>query len=104
MVSIDRFQNGLSNYIDREILIKLPQWKAVAFGTAAALCIRKIPDIVKSIPDPIGIVKDGCIDIDAVAEELKKRMDNPVQIDIPVIGTMTIDSTEVDRLIDYMKR
>lgn len=104
MVSIDRFQNGLSNYIDREILIKLPQWKAVALGTAAALCIKQIPDMMKSIPDSMGIVKDGCIDVDAVAEELKKRMDNPVQIDIPVIGTMTIDRAEVDRMLDYMKR
>lgn len=104
MVSCDKIQRGITQYMDREILPKLPTWKSIALGTAAALYIRKLPEMVDSIPDSMGIKSEGMLDIDTVAEELKNRINGEVPVDIPVIGTMTFDRAEVDRILDYIRR
>lgn len=102
MVSIDRITAGIGRYLDREILPQLPQVKAIALGTAAALYLRQAPSLIAKIPASMGIVDGSMIDIDAVRECAIGRIQEPVSIDIPLVGRMTFDQTEIDKLYRYI--
>lgn len=104
MVTPERIASGISTYVDNEILPQLPTIKAIGLGTVVSLYVRQIPDLIKKIPGSIGITDEsGMIDIDTVRDVLRSRFNEPVSIDIPMIGKMTFDQSEVDKLCRYIK-
>ena len=103
MVAAEKIKAGVTRYLDNEILPRMPAFKAVAFGTAAALYLRRLPEICSQIPASMGITNDsGMIDLDAIREELRGRMNQPVDIDVPMIGRLTIDRDEIDKIYRYI--
>lgn len=103
MISKEKMCAGISNYLDREIMPHLPPIKALAAGTAAALYMRQLPALIDKIPVSMGVTDDsGNIDIDAIRDVLSAKITDTVPVDIPMIGRMTFDKSEVDKLYRYI--
>lgn len=105
MVTTNQIAIGSSNYIENEILPQIPKVKAIGLSTVVALYMRKLPEIMKKVPKSLELVDDsGMVDIDSVRDVLREKISGEVPIDIPLIGTITIDQTEVDKLYNYIVR
>lgn len=111
MVSIDKIEKGVANYLDGELMPQLQNngLEKVIIGTMASLMIRKSGAIIEGYKDNkvvkmLGIMDDnGNIDVDIIAEELKKNITKDgVKVDIPVIGALTFHKDDVDKLYDYI--
>lgn len=111
MVSIDKIEQGLANYLDAELM---PQFKGnsvekVLVGTAASLAIRRSGAIIEGYKDNkfvkmLGLMDDkGNVDMDILVDEVKKNIPKDgVKVEIPVIGTLTFHKEDVDKLYDYI--
>lgn len=107
MVSIGKIEQGIAAYIDSELMPKLPSngvQKLIA-GTAISVLIKRSGTILESYKDNqivkmLGIMDtDGNVDVDVLAEELKKNMPaEGVKVDVPVIGMLTFKKEDVDKL------
>jgi hypothetical protein len=111
MVSISDIEKGIANYLDSELMTKLPQngFQRVIAGTAISLAIRKSGTIVANLQDNAFIKMieimdgDGNVDIDLLREEVKKQIpDTGVKADFPMIGVVTFRKDDVDKLYDYI--
>lgn len=111
MVSIDKIEKGVANYLDGELMPQLQNnsLEKVLVGTVASLAIHKSGAIVAGYKDNkvvkmLGVMDDnGNVDIEVVAAELKKHIPKDgVKVDIPIIGTMTFHKDDVDKLCEYI--
>lgn len=103
MISADKVSNGITRYLDAEILPKMPTFKAVAFGTIAALYLRRLPELIPQIPQSMGITNGAdMVDIDTIKDALYERVKDQVPIDVPMIGRITFDRSEVDKMYRYI--
>ena len=50
------------------------------------------------------ISEDDEIDVDSIYKELKKQAEKRYRIDLPLIGTMTFTTTDVDKLYHSIQR
>lgn len=106
MVTIRQMENGIARFLDTELLSKMQgTWQKVVAGTATGILIKRSENILSSLKNNeivkmMGIIsEDGMIDIDILREELKKNVpDSGVQIDLPMIGRITIKKEDVDKL------
>lgn len=111
MVTIGKIEQGVAAYIDSELMPKLPSTglEKVLAGTAIGLAIRRSGKIIESYKDNktvqmLGIMDaEGNVDVDALAEELKKNVPaDGVKVDVPIIGVMTFHKDDVDKLHEYI--
>lgn len=106
MVTIRQMENGIARFLDTELLSKMQgTWQKVVAGTATGILIKKSENIFNSLSNNeivkmMGIIsEDGMIDIDLLREELKNNVpDSGVQIDLPMVGRVTIKKEDVDKL------
>lgn len=111
MVSINKIEQGVAAYLDSELMPKLPNsgFEKVLAGTALSLAIRRSGNILDSYKNNkavqmLGIMdKDGNVDVDVLAEELKKNIPTEgVKVDVPIIGALTFHKDDVDKLHEYI--
>lgn len=112
MVTISKLETGIVKYLDDEVMNKLPSngFEKIITGTALSLMLRKMSskfDILKEnqyIKMMDVISDDGLIDVELIAEELKKHIPSGtgIKIDIPLVGTMTFHKPDVDCLLGYI--
>ena len=111
MVSIEKIEQGVAAYLDGELMPKLPAngVQRVIVGTAMSLLIKRSGAILDSYKDNqlvkmLGIMdSEGNIDIDILAEELKKNMPKDgLRVDVPIIGALTFKENDVDKLYEYI--
>lgn len=111
MVSIDKIEQGVANYLDAELM---PQFQSnglekVIVGTVVSLAIHKSGAIIGGYKDNkfvkmLGIMdENGDVDVEVLSQELKKNISKEgVKVDIPIIGTLTFHQEDVDKLYDYI--
>ena len=112
MVTVAQIQNGLATFMDAELMPKLPATgiQKVITGTAVALLIRRSGATIQEYSQHpfikmLGIVDEkGNFDIDTLKTEVKKQMgDQGFDLDVPMIGTMTFHSADIDKIASYIK-
>lgn len=111
MVSIDKIEQGIAYYLDKELMPKLQSngWEKVLIGTVASLAIHRSGAIAAEYKDHklvkmLGIMDDnGNVDVETLAAELKKNISKDgIEVDIPVIGIMKFHKDDVDKLYEYI--
>lgn len=111
MVSVDKIEKGVANYLDAELMPQLEKnsLEKVMVGTVASLLIRKTGTIIEGYKDNklvqmLGIMdEEGNVDVDTLVTELKKNITKEgVKVDIPVLGTLTFHKDDIDKLYDYI--
>lgn len=111
MVSVDKIEKGIAGYLDDELMSQFrgSSVERVVAGTAVSLMLRKTGTIIEGYRDNptvkmLGIMdNDGNVDVDTIAEELKKNIGKDgMKVDVPIFGTMTFHKSDVDKLRDYI--
>lgn len=113
MVSIDKIEQGVANYLDNELMPKLQSngWEKVVVGAAASLAIHKLGAIIAGYKEHkmvkmLGIMDDnGNVDVEALVTELKRNVPKTgFDVSVPIIGIMTFHKDDVDKLYEYITK
>lgn len=111
MVSMAQIESGIANYLDAELMTKLPEntVQRVLAGTAISLAIKKSQPIFAKLKENSFIQMleifdaDGNVDIETLRDEFKKQITEAgVKVEFPMIGTMTFHQADVDKLYNHI--
>lgn len=107
MIAKEKVIAGAAMYIEREILPRLPEMKALAVAGAAALLARRAPGLLdeleKNPAKALGVIENGMVDMEAVYAAYAPKIVKPMEIDVPFLGRLSFDRAEVDRLMEYIR-
>lgn len=105
MVTLAQVQNGISRYIESEFLNKLGGWQKWVFGAGATLAMRDLPNTFEKLRQNelvkmMNVIDDaGNIDIDALYANFKDQArKGPITFDVPLIGAVTLNEADVDKI------
>lgn len=109
MKTVDQVSRGVANFFDTEIRPSLSGGKGILYGIAVGRVAANAPQIINqyaAILTPLGIYKDGLIDVEGLAAELKKQMDKSGgTLSIPIMGDVfKFSSGDVDALVRHIER
>lgn len=109
MIPYNQVVNGVTKYIDNEILPKVEGLPKIAVGIMLAGAVKRgdsIIEQIKAIPvvKMIGIVDDeNRVDIETIYEELKKQVaKEPLHMELPGVGRVTFTHEDVDKLYSHI--
>lgn len=110
MVTLQQIQRGLCRYVDTELLPKMNGLKKIGLGAYMALAANNLTTLAANYLDhpAIKILElsdaQGNIDIDKAYNAVIPMFDNGAKhsVDIPVIGSIILDRSDVDKLHRYI--
>lgn len=110
-VTINQVLKGLMTYIDTEILPHLTGVKKVGLGVYTALAANKAGGIISQYKEHpavamLDVVQGDNVDIERVYKAAVPYFENGTkyQINIPFIGAITVDRSDLDKLYNYITR
>ena len=110
MVAYNQVVNGMTKYIDQEIINKIQGWQRWALGAGAGIMMTKGSNMFNALKaNPIikmldVIDENDMIDIDTIYTELRKQAEKgSATFDAPMIGTITLTKDDVDKLYRLIK-
>lgn len=105
MYHYDRVMKGIASYIDDEILIKINGWQRWIVGAGLGISLDKMHNVYKTLKEnpmvaALGIIDEhDNMDVELLYKHLKKQAQKgPITVDIPLVGTFTLDESDVDKL------
>ena len=109
MIPYNQVVNGVTKYIDSEILPKVDGWSKIAVGIVLAGAVKKgdaVVEQIKTIPivKMIGIVdEEDRVDVETIYEEMKKHISRePLRVELPMIGALTFNTDDVEKLYAHI--
>ena len=112
MVTMDKFQTGVVNFIDRELAPSLTGWDRVIVAGCSGLIAANLPNIVSKysnnpVMEAIGVydAENNLIDIDAIYNAASQYIGTErLPLKIPAIGiSIKLGKPELDSLYRYIK-
>ena len=110
MYNYNQVIQGITNYLDKEIVDKIIGWKKWVFGAGVGIMLSKSTDIFNQIKNnnlikSLQIIdKEDKIDVDLLYTYLKKEADKgAITFDTPGLGALTLTADDVDKLYNYIK-
>lgn len=110
MVTLNQVKAGAAAYIEQEIIAKIGGWQKWVAGAAVSMALNRADTIFEALrQNPavqlLGIIDDsGEIDIDALYSEFKKQAQHgPISFDVPMIGKLTLNESDVDKIYNSIK-
>lgn len=110
MVTYNQVVNGMTKYIDQEIINKIQGWQRWALGAGAGIMMTKGTNIFNTLKaNPIikmldVVDENDMIDIDTIYTELRKQAEKgSATFEAPMIGTITLIKDDVDKLYHLIK-
>jgi hypothetical protein len=111
MYSFDQVMRGISRYLDEEIINKVNGWQKWILGTGAGLMLSNAQQVVQNLKEHelikmLGIIDDADnVEVSKIYTELKKQAQKgPITFDVPTLGLLTLNETDVDKLYEYIKK
>jgi hypothetical protein len=113
MVTIEQVKRGLANFVDREIMPHVPggTLKKTLVGTVIGLYLGNLDKALANgggLISALGITDaENRIDIDKLADEVKKNMsDEGIRVDLDImgihLGDMTLRRSDIDVLRSHI--
>lgn len=116
MVSMNQIETGVSRWLDRELMPKLPtggQYDGIKKAATVALALYAIKRgraaldslTQNSFLGTIGAVdREGNVDLEGFVEEMKKQVpENGLKVSVPMVGDMTFYRGDLDDVMRYIK-
>ncbi len=105
MVTMDQVKRGLARYVDEEFTSKINGWQKWAVGAGAAMALENMESTAAALREnpavqAMGIFDAaGNVDMDRLYTFLKAQAQkSPVTTRIPIVGNVTLNETDVDKL------
>ena len=109
MVTLAQVQAGVEKDLEIEILSKVPGWQKWVLGAAASRMLSRSGEIFNTLKNnpvvsAMGVIDEqDQIDIDAIYREFSKQAQRgAITFDIPLMGALTVNSGDIDRLYNYI--
>lgn len=110
MVSYSQVVNGISKFIDQEIINKIQGWQKWVLGTGAGIMLSKSGEIFTQLKENslvkiLGLIdKNNMVDVDTIYSELRKQAEKgAIVADIPMLGKITLTKDDVEKLYTCIK-
>lgn len=111
MVTMQQVKNGLVKYIDTDVLPHLTGIKKLGLGVYTALAANNVVGLMEKYRDHPAVSMldviddDGNVDIDKLYQAVSPQFANGEKqtISIPLIGDMTVDRSDLEKLYRYIK-
>lgn len=116
MVSMNQIEAGVSRWLDKELMPKLPtggQYDGIKKAATVALALYAIKRgraaldslTQNSFLGTIGAVdREGNVDLEGFVEEMKKQVpENGLKVSVPMVGDMTFYRDDLDDVMRYIK-
>lgn len=110
MVTLNQVQNGIVRYLDNEIIPVINGWQKWVFGALASTALTKTTNIFNALKHNefikmLEIIdSNDNIDIDTLYREfMKQAQKGAVTFDVPMIGPLTLNNTDVEKIYRYIK-
>ena len=109
MVTYEQVINGLTKFIDNEIISQLSGNQKILLGIGAGVALRKGENLYNGLKNNsmikmLGIINEDKIDIETLYEEAKKQATKEViRVEIPMIGTLKLNEDDIEKLYGYIK-
>lgn len=105
MVTMDQIKRGAARYVDEEFTAKLSGWQRWAVGAGAAMALENLEVSMSGLLEnhavrAMGVLDEaGNVDLDRVYEAFKKQAQKgPVTFQAPLLGAVTINEQDVDKI------
>lgn len=108
MVTVKQVQSGIVRYVDSDLLPHLDGMKKIGLGIYMGLASENIGAAIQKYKDHPAVAmlnvvtEDGMVDIDKVYAVAKPMFDQKQSIDLPLIGRVTFDGNDVEKLYRYI--
>lgn len=108
MYNYNNVMNGVTKYIDNEIVSKLNDWRGWVLGGALGISLSKFDTVFEELKKNgfvkmLGVVQGDMVDVDTIYKELKKQASKgSITFSIPMIGALTLSDKDVDALYRYI--
>lgn len=111
MVTIEQVKNGLTKYVDEEILPGMTGGKRFALGVYAALAVQNLEQTVMKYKDSpavaaLNVIDSGNnVDLDRLYDAAAASMAGmeKFSVDIPLLGVLTLNRTDIDALYQMIR-
>ena len=110
MATLAQVKAGAAAYIEQEIIAKIGGWQKWVAGAVVARMLERADTIFEQLRNypavqMLGIIDDsGNIDIDTLHVEFKRQAQRgPVSFDVPMIGKLTLNESDVDKIYQSIK-
>lgn len=111
MVTLTQVQQGLTRYVDTELMPKISGWQKWVFGATVSVSLSKISNIFNALKNNSFVKmlevidENGNVDIDTIYREFHKQAQSgAITFDIPVINMpLTLNSGDVDKIYHFVK-
>ena len=107
-VTMQQVSDGVARYIDRDLVPKAQgfgKWVIGLSGAYSTAIVQTMMSEHKGLLSSLGIMsEDGMIEIDDLASNLKSVASSvgPVTHHIPIVGDVTFDVSDIERLHSYI--
>lgn len=111
MVTLEQVKTGLFKYIDLDIMPHLDGFKKIGFGAYTLMASENAVAMALQFKDHPAVTvtgamdKSGNVDIDKLYQSVAPYFANGERqtIKIPLIGNLTVDKTDLEKLYSYIK-
>ena len=100
--------DGLVQFVDRELVTKMTGLNRWLFGTGAGIVGSKAEKVFHNLKEisllqTLELIEDDNINIHCIYTELlKQAAHGPIHIEISMLGTITLDKTDVEKMYHYI--
>jgi hypothetical protein len=110
MYNLGQVVGGITNYLDEEILTKIAGWQKWVIGAGLGVALNKSTNLFNTLKtNPMikaldVIDKNDMIDVETLYKEIKKQArKGPITFNVPMIGNMTLNEGDVDKIYNNIK-
>jgi uncharacterized protein YfbU (UPF0304 family) len=102
--------NGITKYVDVEIVEKINGWQKWVVGSGLGIALSNSTNIFNKLKENeiikmLDIIdKEDKIDVDKIYIEMKKQAQkSAITFDVPMLGALTLNEKDVDKIYEFIK-
>ncbi len=108
MYSYHAVTEGVLKFVDHDLLPKMTGLQKWLFGTGAGIMANKSEKIFEdlkhnSLIKTLELIEDDKVNVTCIYKELLKQAEKgPIHIDIPMLGIVSLDRSDVEKIYRYI--